>query len=49
MMHDMVHEGFVKQEHINTVLVENEINALLYKMKSYVSLPTPKWIKKDQL
>ncbi|VXC32866.1 LOG family protein [Maribacter litoralis] len=49
MMHDMVQEGFVKQEHINTILVDNDINALLNKIKCYVPLPTPKWIKKDQL
>ncbi|APQ19179.1 LOG family protein [Maribacter hydrothermalis] len=49
MMHDMVSEGFVKQEHINTILVDEEIDALLEKMENYIPLPTPKWINKEQL
>ncbi|MDO6472027.1 TIGR00730 family Rossman fold protein [Maribacter sp. 1_MG-2023] len=49
MMHDMVKEGFVKQEHINTILVDDDINSLLEKMENYIPLPTPKWINKEQL
>jgi len=49
MMFDMVKEGFVKQEHINTILVDNDIEALLERMENYTPLPTPKWINKEQL
>ena len=49
MMHDMVKEGFVKQEHINTILVDDDIDSLLGKMENYIPLPTPKWINKEQL
>lgn len=49
MMHDMVNEGFVKQEHINTILVDDDIDSLLKKMENYTPLPTPKWINKEQL
>jgi len=49
MMHDMVDEGFVKHEHIKTILVDSNIDNLLDKMENYQPLPTPKWIKKEQL
>jgi len=49
MMHDMVDEGFVKHEHINIILVDSNIDNLLEKMENYQPLPTPKWIKKEQL
>jgi uncharacterized protein (TIGR00730 family) len=49
MMHDMVKEGFVKQEHISTILVDDDIDSLLGKMENYIPLPTPKWINKEQL
>lgn len=49
MMGDMVDEGFVKHEHINTILVDDNIEKLLEKMQQYQPLPTPKWINKEQL
>ncbi|WP_300021002.1 TIGR00730 family Rossman fold protein [uncultured Maribacter sp.] len=49
MMHDMVQNGFVKKEHLNTILVDDTIETLLDKMENYIPLPTPKWINKEQL
>ncbi|HDZ06279.1 hypothetical protein LCGC14_0148030 [marine sediment metagenome] len=49
MMHDMVKEGFVKKEYINTIFVDDDIDSLLGKMENYIPLPTPKWINKEQL
>jgi hypothetical protein len=49
MMQQMVTEGFVKNDHLNTILVDTNIENLLEKMEQYLPLPTPKWIKKEQL
>ena len=49
MMQHMVTEGFVKNDHLNTILVDANIENLLKKMEQYQPLPTPKWIKKEQL
>ena len=49
MMQQMVTEGFVKNDHLNTILVDTNIEDLLEKMEQYKPLPTPKWIKKEQL
>jgi hypothetical protein len=49
MMQQMVTEGFVKNDNLNTILVDTNIENLLEKMKQYQPLPTPKWIKKEQL
>jgi uncharacterized protein (TIGR00730 family) len=49
MMQKMVAEGFVKNDHLNTILVDMNIENLLVKMEQYQPLPTPKWIKKEQL
>jgi uncharacterized protein (TIGR00730 family) len=49
MMQQMVTEGFVKNDHLNTILVDTNIENLLEKMEQYQPLPTPKWIKKEQL
>ncbi|MEH6747061.1 MAG: TIGR00730 family Rossman fold protein [Maribacter arcticus] len=49
MMQKMVAEGFVKNNHLNTILVDTNIEILLDKMEQYHPLPTPKWIKKEQL
>ncbi len=48
MMARMVEKGFVKQENLNTILVDDTITGLLAQMKAYQPLPTPKWIRKEQ-
>ncbi|MEH6771405.1 TIGR00730 family Rossman fold protein [Maribacter arcticus] len=49
MMQKMVAEGFVKNNHLNTIQVDTNIEILLEKMEQYHPLPAPKWIKKEQL
>lgn len=49
MMQQMVTEGFVKNNNLNTILVDDDIHMLLEKMENYTPLPTPKWINKEQL
>jgi uncharacterized protein (TIGR00730 family) len=49
MMQKMVAEGFVKNDHLNTIQVDTNIEILLEKMEQYHPLPAPKWIKKEQL
>lgn len=49
MLQKMVDRGFVKQENYDMILVDESITGLLTQMKNYKPLPTPKWIKKDQL
>ena len=49
MLQTMVSQGFVKQESYDMILVDDNLNGLLQQMKDYKPLPTPKWIKKDQI
>jgi len=49
MMQQMETEGFVKSDHLKTILVDTNIEVLLEKMEAYQPLPIPKWIKKEQL
>ncbi len=49
MMQQMVTKGFVKQVHMESILVDIDIAQLLQKMEGYQPLPVPKWIKKEQL
>ena len=45
----MVKWGFLKQENLNAVVIDNTINGLLEKMEHYIPLPTPKWLNKAGL
>ncbi len=49
MLAKMVDQGFVKQENYDMILVDETVNGLLAQMKNYQPLPTPKWIKKEQV
>jgi len=49
MMQQMVTKGFVKQEHMESILVDADMERLLQKMEGYQPLPVPKWIQKEQL
>ncbi|WP_171017223.1 TIGR00730 family Rossman fold protein [Maribacter sp. ACAM166] len=49
MMQQMVAEGFVKSDQLGKILVDTNIEALVDKMNKYQPLPTPIWIKKEQL
>ena len=45
----MVEKGFLKQANLDAVLVGDTIDGLLEKMNTFVPLPVPKWLNKDQL
>lgn len=45
----MVKTGFLKQENLDAVVVDANINQLLEKMKDYKPLPMPKWLNKEGL
>ncbi|MGB5818223.1 MAG: TIGR00730 family Rossman fold protein [Saonia sp.] len=49
MLKTMVDQGFVKQENYNMILIDDSMEALLLKMRNYIPLSVPKWIKKDQV
>jgi len=48
MLRHMVQQGFVKQINYDMLLVDQDVNSLLTKMKNYEPIPVPKWITKDQ-
>lgn len=45
----MVEKGFLKQENLDAVVVDNTIDGLLEKMNNYVPLPAPKWLDVSKL
>lgn len=45
----MVTRGFLKQDHLNAVVVDATIDGLLEKMKHYKPLPAPQWLNKERL
>ncbi len=45
----MVKKGFLKQVNLDAVVVDTTIHGLLDKMNNYKALPTPKWLKKEQI
>lgn len=45
----MVEKGFLKQENLDAVVVDNTIDGLLEKMNNFVPLPAPKWLNKEGL
>jgi len=49
MMQNMVEQGFVKQDNLNMVLIDENIEGLLEKMRNYKPVVIPKWITKEQL
>ena len=49
MLQKMVHQGFLKEENYNMLLVDENVDGLLKQMEDYKPLPLPKWIKKEQV
>ena len=45
----MVERGFLKQENLDAVVVDNTIEGLLDKMNNYIPLLAPKWLNKEGL
>lgn len=49
MLQKMVERGFVRKENYRAIIVDQDIERLLDKMKNYVPLPVPKWMNKEQI
>lgn len=45
----MVANGFLKQQNLDAVVVDDTINGLLEKMKAFKPTPTPKWLNKERI
>lgn len=45
----MVAKGFLKQENLDAVVIDETIDGLLDKMKNFKPLPAPEWLNKDRL
>lgn len=48
LMHKMVEKGFLKKENLKLVLVSDDMEDLLNKMRNFEPLPVPKWMNKNQ-
>lgn len=44
---NMVDKGFLKEENYKMLLIDQDIDNLLVKMKNYKPIATPKWISND--
>ncbi|BAO77748.1 TIGR00730 family Rossman fold protein [Winogradskyella sp. PG-2] len=45
----MVERGFLKQENLDAVVIDQTIEGLLEQMSNYKPLPAPKWLNKEGL
>ncbi|QDO95609.1 TIGR00730 family Rossman fold protein [Formosa sediminum] len=45
----MVERGFLNQDILDAVVVDDTIDGLLKKMNNYKPLPTPQWLNKERL
>lgn len=45
----MVDKGFLQQENLDAVVIDDTIDGLLHKMENYVPLPKPQWLNKEGL
>ncbi|AXT20563.1 TIGR00730 family Rossman fold protein [Flavobacteriaceae bacterium AU392] len=48
MLEQMVVKGFLKMEHLNLLLVENNIETLLQRMRDFKSPVLARWLKNDR-
>jgi uncharacterized protein (TIGR00730 family) len=48
MLETMVVKGFLKLDNLELLIVDNDINSLLDKMKQYKPQEVPKWLKADR-
>lgn len=49
MLKKMVVKGFLKQENYELLLIDDNVDALLQKMRNHKPMSVPKWIKKEQV
>lgn len=45
----MVSKGFLKQQNLDAIVIDESIEGLLDKMLSFEPQPTPKWLNKERL
>jgi len=48
MLETMVSKGLLKMVNLELLIVEDDINRLLDKMRNYKPKPVPKWLKEDR-
>ena len=48
MFNNMVAKGFLKSENLDLLIVEDSIDLLIEKMKSFKAKPIPKWLKPER-
>lgn len=48
MLHKMTAKGLLKQDNLDILLVSDNFDELLEKMKNYKAKPVPKWMNKNQ-
>ncbi len=48
MLNKMVEKGFVKSENLNAILVDDNVDRLLERMKAFKPLPMPQWMTKEE-
>ncbi|SEM11907.1 hypothetical protein SAMN04487910_4163 [Aquimarina amphilecti] len=48
MLENMVRSGFLKQDNYELLIVEDDIDRLLQKMKEFEPVQVPKWLKPDR-
>lgn len=48
MLHKMTAKGLLKKENLDILLVSDNFDDLLEKMKNYSAKPVPKWMNKNQ-
>ncbi|MEN8137280.1 MAG: TIGR00730 family Rossman fold protein [Bacteroidota bacterium] len=49
MVENMYKEGFLKQSHLNMIIIEEDIDILLDKMEKYQAPEVPKWIRSENI
>jgi len=49
MLENMRDEGFLKQENLDMIIIDENVDTLLYKMENYIAPDVPKWIKEDEI
>lgn len=49
MLQNMRDEGFLKQENLDMIIIEEDVDTLLQKMENYVAPEVPKWINQEEM
>lgn len=48
LLEQMVKRGFLSMENYKMLLVDDDVNRLLEKMRNFKPLPAPKWLKPEK-